>query len=551
MKEPHSANANVAHHLDKMRAQQPEAPALILRRSGSAQTLSYAQLQTRVDKVRQLFRSRGIGAGTRTLLLVKPGGELIISVFALLGLGAVPVVIDPGMGLRSFLHCVKRTAPEALVGIPRAHLIARLFPKAFASVQSRSSIGLCNVPADTSDAVALPCVHSEAHEPAAILFTSGSTGPAKGVRYTHGIFQAQLDMIRNHYGIQAGEVDLPLLPVFALFNPALGMCTVVPEMNPARPVSVNPSRLLNAIREHEVTNSFGSPAIWTRLIRYCEHSGDRLPQLRRILMAGAAVSPTLIERARICFPNARIHTPYGATESLPLCSIDDASILEHAGHTRRGKGTCVGKPLSSVRIAIMHPQQGSVDCLTPEKLCPTGEVGEIIARAPVVTPGYDALEEATKQAKIFHEQHTDGSKQSALWHRIGDLGYLDNEGQLWFCGRKAETVHTATGPLYTDCCEGIFNTHPKVYRSALIGLGEAGKQRPALVVEPSPGAFPSNKSARATFIEELNALAQAQPHTQGIHLFFFRKRMPVDVRHNAKIHRLTLARIYSAKSPSP
>jgi acyl-CoA synthetase (AMP-forming)/AMP-acid ligase II len=168
-----------------------------------------------------------------------------------------------------------------------------------------------------------------------------------------------------------------------------------------------------------------------------------------------------------------------------------------------------------------------------------GEIGEIAVRGPMVTRSYDRLPDATARAKISEI----GPGGAAVWHRMGDLGYRDENGRWWFCGRVAERVETSMGVFYTDCVEVVFNRHPRVARTALIGLGSRPRQAPALVVEPLPGQFPRNRAARETFSAELRALATAG--TPTLTQIFFRKTLPVDVRHNAKIHRLTLAREYS------
>ena len=145
-----------------------------------------------------------------------------------------------------------------------------------------------------------------------------------------------------------------------------------------------------------------------------------------------------------------------------------------------------------------------------------GKVGEICVSGPVVTHRYDALPEATAGAKI--------DENGRLWHRMGDLGYLDAKGRLWFCGRKAERLETARGPLYTDQVEGRYNGRSGVGRCALVGPGPRGQQRPVLIVEG-----PENTELRKKILEE-GLVEEVQ----------FRARLPVDTRHNAKIHRLTL-----------
>lgn len=533
---------NVAHFLAEQAAHQPDAAAV---RAPAGRTpdgsirydeRNFAELEAEASGAAHYFNQLGIGRGTRVLLMVKPGLDLIRIVFALFKIGAVPIVIDPGMGLRRFLKCVKHSRPEAVVGIPAAIWLARIFRPSFKGVGIKAAVNRrfskeLGAQAPRGD---FPVADSAADELAAILFTSGSTGPAKGVLYEHGMFMAQVEAIRAQYGIEPGEVDLPMLPVFALFNPALGMCTVVPEMNPSRPATVDPEKIVRAIQQNEVTNSFGSPALWSKIARYCEAKQITLPSIRRILMAGAPVPPALMEQMRAIIPNGEIHTPYGATEALPVSSISASEVLEEtAEQTWRGEGTCVGLPLPGVEVRVIEAREDVIHLMEATNGLPVGEIGELIVKGPSVTRGYDKLPEADAKSKI-----TDGSAQ---WHRMGDLGKVDEQGCIWFCGRLAERVMTAEGPLHTDCCEAIFNQHPHVCRSALIDMG-AGS--PAIVIEPEEGHFPKSKTRETGFITELTQLARANPKTRQIACIFFEKSFPVDVRHNAKIHRLALAKKY-------
>jgi acyl-CoA synthetase (AMP-forming)/AMP-acid ligase II len=545
---PPESFANVAHYLPRAAEQVPDHAAVRVPLAGGSRgevayhSLNFAELEAESTAVAALLRARGVVRGMRVLLMVKPGLDLVLVCFALFKTGAVPVVIDPGMGVGHFLRCLRRSQPEALVGIPLAHRLSRLFFWAFGSVRIRVVTGNGRFRRAVRDHRRLvasegppPVADSAVDELAAILFTSGSTGPPKGVAYEHGMFAAQVRLIRDQYGIEPGEVDLPMLPIFALFNPALGMTTVVPQMNPSKPATVDPKRIVDAIRQWEVTNSFGSPVLWTKVGRYCRERSIEMPSLRRILIAGAPVSPELIRLFGEVIPNGEIHTPYGATEALPVSSISGSRVLNETWElTEKGRGTCVGGVFPEMEARIISISDQPVSRYHASLELPPLEVGEIIVRGPVVTRAYDRLESQTAAAKIAD---TDG-----FWHRMGDLGYLDREGRFWFCGRKAERVRTARGDLYTDCCEAIFNRHPDVFRSALIGLGRPGEALPAIVVEPEKGKYPRGKSARTRFVAELGALARSEPHTTVIETFFFHRGFPVDVRHNAKIHRLTLAR---------
>jgi len=546
---PRPRSANVARHLETRAAESPERVALIAPSGEGREPVrrTFAQLHGDVAAAAAVFAAAGMGRGTRTLLAARPGLDLIRAVFGLMWLGAVPVVLDPGLGLRGLLRCIARTQPEALVGVPPALAMRRLFSRAFAATRHAVGIGGAGFARALAAQQAAGTLPGPApcgpEEPAAILFTSGSTGPAKGVLYRHRHFEAQVGLVRETYGIEPGEVDFPMLPVFALFNSALGMTTVVPPMNPARPARADPARLLAAMQAHGVTNSFGSPAVWRIIADHCAKTGESLPGLRRVLAAGAPVTPRLLEELRVLAPNAAIHTPYGATEALPVASIQAGTVLEEtAAHTRAGAGTCVGRPLEAVDVRILRlPDEPTENGSLGEELS-TGEVGEIVVAGPQVTEAYDKLPEATAKAKL---RGPDGR----LYHRMGDLGYFDARGRLWFCGRLVEAVRLPGGrELYTDCVEGIFNAHPSVRRCALIGLGGRGAEKPALVVEPGKQAWPGNWRKRERLASVLKAFgAERLPDVQ-LAAVFFQKRLPVDVRHNAKIHRLSLRRRYQHQS---
>lgn len=512
--------------------------------------LNFEELDRHTAAAAEIFRANGIVAGTRTLLMARPGWDLILCAFALFRIGAVPVAIDPGMGLRHFLRCVENTCPEALVGIRLAHWISRFFRKSFTSVKTKIVVGSRKFNRIISELATSPDLRREIavcgeEELAAILFTSGSTGAPKGVCYTHGMFDAQQRIVRDFYKIEAGEIDLPLLPIFALFNPALGMTTITPEMNPSKPATLDPEKVVRAIRQNQVTNSFGSPILWRKIAEYCEARGETLPSVRRILCAGTAVHPSVMALLKKVLPNAEIHSPYGATENLPVADVDAETVLGETGIlTAQGFGTCTGTVVPGNRVRLVPASDEAFPDFetagTPQERFRGFSVGEICVCGPTTTRAYDNNAQATALAKIVD------SADGTLWHRMGDLGYLDGQGRLWFLGRKVERVETKRGTLYTEACEPIFNTHPDVFRSALIGLGERGSAVPAIVIELRAG---TPKHRHAEILDELRRLAREHSVTQPITQFFiYPKKFPVDVRHNAKIHRLTLRKFYEKTS---
>jgi acyl-CoA synthetase (AMP-forming)/AMP-acid ligase II len=541
--------SNVARHLRQAAAEQPDALATLTPLSIGPDgkvvhaRCSFRRLDQESDAAARIFHAEGIAEGTRALLAVRPGHDLIVAMFGLLKLGAVPIAIDPGMGWPAFLRCVRHTEPEALVGVRAANWLSRAPLPAFRSLRTRIDVGTAKwrrLRSQCTSSDPRPLAELPPEAPAAILFTSGSTGAPKGVDYTHGMFDAQIDLIRRTYAVQPGEIDMPMLPLFALFNPALRVTTVTPLLDPSRPAAADPAPIVAALLAEKVTMSFGSPAIWGRLADHCERRGLGLPSLRRVLIAGAPVPDGLLAQLGRIAPQAQVHTPYGATECLPVSTIGSGELrAKHAEAARRGFGTCVGRAVDGVTIRVIREVEGPIRTLADATACAPGEVGEIIATGPSVTRAYHRLPAATAAAKI--------AEGGVVWHRMGDLGTLDADGLLRFLGRRAEKVRAAGGDLPTEAVEPAFRTHPDVARCALIGLGVKAPFVPALVVEPRAGRFPADAGERERFIAALRACARGNAAAERVETFLFQAKLPVDVRHNAKIHRLRLAQEWTAR----
>jgi acyl-CoA synthetase (AMP-forming)/AMP-acid ligase II len=547
MSQPPSAVVNVAAHLPAMAAAHPQTLAVVqprgLGRGGKVhyRHLTYRELDVESDSLAAGLEQIGIGRGVRTVLMVPPSLEFFALTFALFKAGAVVVLIDPGMGTKNLGVCLREAEPEAFIGIPKAHLARCLFGWARATIRRRVTVGprlgwggVTLEQVRRSGAGGTRCRMADARPDAtaAILFTSGSTGVAKGAVYTHGIFAAQVEMLRQLYGIRPGEIDLPTFPLFGLFGPALGMTGVLPEMDPTRPAAVDPRKIIHAVEHFSVTNLFGSPALIRRVGQYGAARGVKLPTLRRVISAGAPVPAAAIEQfTSLLADGVEVHTPYGATEALPVCSIGSKEILNETRYqTAAGAGVCVGRPVEGMCLKIIRISDDPIPSWGDDLELPQGAIGEIVVRGPVVTRSYHNRPQSTALAKI-------ADPAGGFYHRMGDLGYVDDKGRVWFCGRKSQRVETAAGTLFTIPCEGVFNAHPAVHRTALVGVPRNGVTEPVLCVERDKDAPPPPERLR----EELLAMATTQAHTRTIRTILFHSGFPVDVRHNAKIFREQLA----------
>lgn len=555
-----TTDANIASHLSSMAATQPDRLAIACPVSGAwpwstaFTELSFKQLDDWSHDIALGLIQAGVGQGTRVALLVPPSPEFFAVVFALMKSGAIMICIDPGIGLKALGRCINHAQPRVIIGSRQAHLACRVF--AWGRDSNCLNIHTARIPfvlpgyrqanrslhsiAETGkreNTISLPVINAE--DPAAILFTSGSTGPPKGVIYTHATFQAQVRMLRECYDILPGEVDLSTFPLFALFAPALQMSAVIPKMDFTRPARVRPRNIIQAVNRYGVTSLFGSPALLRRLGRWNRKHHHTLPSLRRIISAGAPVqAAVLADLVPMLAPGTPIHTPYGATEILPVTSIASDEILtETAAQTALGKGICVGRPVAEVQVGIMEIGVEAVANRDPVWLN-TGTVGEIVVTGQNLSLGYDDCEEAQRLARF-------SDSQGRNWHRMGDTGYIDDHGRLWFCGRVAHCVITGDRTYYPIPCEGVFNDHPRVYRSALIRLETPGGIRPGLCVELEARVTAvSRQKIRAELLEMGSRFEQ----TCEIREVFFHPAFPVDIRHNAKIDRERLGRWARSRS---
>jgi acyl-CoA synthetase (AMP-forming)/AMP-acid ligase II len=550
-----AANRNIARFLPDMARRHPQRPAVVDATGAVARNtvlpaqLSFTELNQASDRYAWGLTAYGIRRGTRVLLMVPAGLPLICLTFALFKAGCVPILIDPAMGRRNLLQCIGDVEPTAMIGIERAHLARRLFPQPFRSLTHAVTVGRRLF----WDGVTLDQLNPELHsvfpledmrdnDPAAIIFTTGSTGLPKGVLYEHGMFNAQVEILRELYGIAPGEIDMPAFPLFALFNAALGTTSVIPPIDPTRPAGCDPAAVVETVGTHRITTTFGSPAIWDRVTAHCMEQNLTLPTLQRVLMAGAPVPRYIHERfRRILEPGADTHTPYGATEALPIASISGSELLGLPNADDPTAGTCVGRPVPGVTLRIIAISDEAIPDWPQAEVLPPYQVGEIAVKGPAVTKTYVNREKSTRLAKIREGE--------ATWHRMGDLAYIDDDGRVWFYGRKGHRVVARDTTLFTEPCELIFNQHPDVFRSALVGVppealnlpASDGPQVPVMVIEPHVDKFPRNARARAEFAAALLAIGGRYAATKPIGVVLFHPAFPVDIRHNAKIFREKLA----------
>ncbi|WP_040779821.1 fatty acid CoA ligase family protein [Nocardia pneumoniae] len=509
--------------------------------------LTYRDLDLWSDTIAERLAAAGVGTGTRTIVLVLPSPELYAIMFGLLKIGAVPVVIDPGMGVRKMLRCLRAVDAEAFIGIPQAHALRVLFPRSFRTVRTAVTVGRrwfwrgesLRAWGRTPTGPVPPGRPATEDDLLLIAFTTGSTGPAKAVRLTYGNLAATVDQVHMARGEVTPEASLITLPLVGVLDLMLGSRCVLPPLIPSKVGATDPAHVVDAIQKFGVRTMFASPAVLIPLLEHLRAHPATLTSLESIYSGGAPVPDWCIAGLReVLHDDVKVVAGYGSTEALPMSTIESRELLDGlVDRAHRGEGTCIGRPPHRVQARIVAitdepiPTMARAEELAGE-LETTRGIGELVVAGPNVSTGYHWPEQANAQGKIV-----DGDR---IWHRTGDLAWIDEQGRIWFCGRKSQRVVTADGPMFTVQVEQVFNTVAGVARTALVGVGPRGAQRPVLCVEVKPGADPVSVE------RALRAHGAQFDRTRMIADFLVHPSFPVDIRHNAKIGRERLA-VWAAK----
>jgi acyl-CoA synthetase (AMP-forming)/AMP-acid ligase II len=490
-----------AARLTALARAEPDRPALISPSSGHS--VSFAALEADSDLLARGLLTSGIGPGARAALLVPSGPDYLSLAFALLKVGAVSVVVDPGLTGRRLASSLDRIAPLTYIGGPSVQL-GRLLPgrgrrgTRTTAAELRAAAGSGTLPEPDPTA------------PAMLAVCPGGTAAL----YRRDQLAGQLDTLARLLCWRPGDVELTALPLLAWLAVAAGVTTVL-----QRPSS-DPARLAALVRAHGVTGLSGSAAMLDRIGRWGAITGARLTSLRRVLSATSPITAEVLSRCRLLLADdAGLYACYGATAALPVTMMDGGELAD--GAAKLGAGTCVGRPVRGAEVEIVELATGPITA--PVDPLPVGTPGEIVVRAPWVSAEY-LDDRHTRLTKI-------PSGDGTFFHRTGDAGYRDRQGRIWFCGRAGERVVAGAETLFTDPCEAVFNTHPAVRRSALVGPRLCGGVRPTICVELNPGEQDSLRLHK-----DLLDLSLAHEHTRGVRHVLVHRGFPM----NAGIDRATL-----------
>lgn len=511
----------------------PHKPAFIYFDRHKWMTLTYQDI---FDKTQRFIRGLEAGhytPGITAALLTPPSADFFPFALALLKLGIVPILLEPALGIKKIREIYAESKPDIFVGNTLTHTLRIIFGWGRDSVKHNLTIQ--RVEGQKSKFNPSSIVHRSSSEIAAIIYTSGSTGLPKGAIYTQENLAAQLELLKNTFDIASDEVDLPAFPLYALIDLLLGVTSVIPDITFPMPGKTDPAKVIGAIQKFNVTNMFASPVVLDLLSSFAEHNQSSsqpilLSSLKRIITAGAPATIDLQKHFRhLLADHTSLYGIYGATETLPIAKVESREVFTLEEKTKNGAGICLGKPIEGVTVRIIPITDGPIEEWQDSLTVKPNVVGEITVQSGATTRGYIHKKDANRISKI--------KDRSEIIHRMGDVGYFDDEGRLWYCGRKSHRVQIKDDVLFTEQIENIFNAHPQVFRTALVGVdGE-----PVLWVELNR-RHPKSLTT-SDVLDELKALADSHPQAARIRTFLFLKKFPTDVRHNSKIIREKLTEL--------
>jgi len=492
---------------------------------------TYATLENVSGAVVDQLGAAGLKAGDHVLVFHPMSAELYVVLLALFRMGAVALFLDPSQGAAHIEQCCQLQPPRALIASPKAHLLRlrsaalRAVPLKFVTTRRVSGTRALHISSLLQRSHLLPRSRTnfsnpkvvDAETPALITFTSGSTGQPKAAVRSHGFLSTQYRVLEKSLVLTSGETDLTTMPIVALANLASGITSLIPNVDLRHPGKIDPAEITRQLRQYRVASGVASPALWACVVEHCTQQGIEFPEMRKVFTGGAPVFPRLLRQMQQVMPNAEVVAVYGSTEAEPMAKLpfDDIRTFDRESMVG-GSGLLAGTPVPDIALKIAKFDWGKpIDPLDEdafaERICNPDEAGEIVVSGAHVLSGY---------LHGFGDEETKFRVDDTIWHRTGDMGYMDQDGRLWLLGRCAAVSADRHGLLYPFSVECALSEQPSIRRSAVVG--DVGKR--VLVIEPQQNLHRMD----IAWIKQKLAWAK-------IDEFRIFKTIPVDKRHNAKI----------------
>jgi len=396
----------------------------------------------------------------RVGILLPASAGFVASFYGTLLAGKAAVPINFLLGDREIAHIIKDSDIDTVVTIPQ--LAGRLKDTPL------NVIDLTQLPKVPPAAITPRFPEVSADDVAVLLYTSGTSGLPKGVLLTFGNLQSDADLAISTVHLQSQHVFLGVIPLFHSFG-ILAMM-IAPLQLGATVVYLarfSPVGTIKAIREHKASLMFGTPSMFGAILRLKDASADDFKQMYALISGAEPLPATLREAFKQRF-NTPILEGYGLSETSPAVSLNTPHVQ---------KAGSVGKPLPSVHVKITDDDG---------KALPTGQIGEIWLKGPMIMKGYHNLPEETSNVLT-----ADG------YFKTGDLGRMDEDGFLHITGRKKEMIIVAGEKAFPREIEDVLLRHPTVAEAAVVGKKDPGRGEVVVAfVVPREGQTPKPDELR-------------------------------------------------------
>jgi acyl-CoA synthetase (AMP-forming)/AMP-acid ligase II len=504
--------------------------------------LTFRQLNQRSNELARGLQQAGVIRGTRAAVQMLPGIEWFSITYALLKIGAVPILLQPSLGMRKMAQCVKTVEPEILITEPRYQVIQLFNSNNYQSVHLQIntekrwfSKGLSITDLQKSEPATFQPAEMRPNDTGLIVFsTSCECDTPRPTVYTHGMLNAIIELLKSVMAVTLDSTLITTFPQFMVLAPAMGIRQIIPESHSLKASKLDPRSLIESIWDFGVTHILMSSTRLMMLTEFLKDEAIFLPSIQRIVSWGEPYPALELQRLHTFInEKTQIFPLYGMTEAPVISTLGSYKIVsETQVKTERGFGLCEGKVVDGIEMRIIEVSDRPVDNWSDDLLVKDGGIGELVVKGDAVSRQYFNNSKNDALHKI-----PDGK---FMWHRTGDIGWLDTRGNFWFCGRKQDRVTISEEEtLYTIPCEAVFMQHERVYRCIIVGVGPAPYQTPVLIIELAPG---DSGKYISTLTHELLDLAKAYPHTGNINHILFRKSFPVHSLFHQKINRKQLTK---------
>lgn len=497
--------------------------------------ITYRHFAARINSFARGLMDIGIKKGDRVIIFLPMSLDMYTAMFAVQRIGAIAVFLDSWARSHHLGASAECVGPRAMISFKMAFDLVEQVPE-FKSMPIRILYGpgdkFTHKFEDLLKQEPSPIEPVESEFTALITFTTGSTGKPKGANRTHRFLSAQHHALSHVIPYTEKDKDMPAFPIFSLNNLASGVTTILPALNLAAPAAHDSALLTCQILSENINCTTLSPSMLVGVAKYCKENNIQLTGLRRVVTGGAPISKDDVKAFYEIAPQTDLWILYGSTEAEPMAHIEGRDMLKESNITDPEiieEGVNVGHISEDIDYRFIRIKDGPIelkDSPWSKIEVPDGEVGEFICTGDHVCRDYYNNPDAFKTTKILDEKNR-------VWHRTGDLAYIDSEKNLWIVGRVNNAIERAGKYYFPVRAEVLLKRMDFTYRCAFLGVEDSKLgQATYAVVELKEGIDKTTFDFAAAKKEIQRVFEKNKIPVDEIK---FVNKVPMDPRHHSKV----------------